>query len=104
MFVVEVWTLVVPSAFSTSAGSPELVSVIATNELHVRWATWRSETVSPDAAAAGARTSSATSAAINRDRMAQPRIPRRCADEPRAFRHLSAGGHASPRCVAAFHP
>ena len=38
MFVVEVWTLVVPSAFSTSAGSPLCASVIATKEAQVSWA------------------------------------------------------------------
>ena len=35
MFVVEVWTLVVPSALSTSAGSPLFASVIATNDAQV---------------------------------------------------------------------
>ena len=35
MFVVEVWTLVVPSALSTSAGSPLFASVIATKDAHV---------------------------------------------------------------------
>ena len=35
MFVVEVWTLVLPSALSASAGSPLCASVIATNDAHV---------------------------------------------------------------------
>ena len=35
MFVVEVWTLVLPSEFSASAGSPLCASVIATNDAHV---------------------------------------------------------------------
>ena len=35
MFVVEVWTLVLPSALSASAGSPLRASVIATNDAHV---------------------------------------------------------------------
>ena len=38
MFVVEVWTLVVPAALSASAGSPLCGSVIATNEAQVSWA------------------------------------------------------------------
>ena len=38
MFVVEVWTLVVPSLFRTSAGSPDDRSVMATNEAQVRLA------------------------------------------------------------------
>ena len=35
MFVVEVWTLAVPSALSVSAGRPLCASVIATNDAHV---------------------------------------------------------------------
>ena len=35
MFVVEVWTLRVPSALSASAGSPLCSSVIATNDAQV---------------------------------------------------------------------
>ena len=35
MLVVEVWTLVLPSLFRTSAGRPEERSVIATNDAHV---------------------------------------------------------------------
>jgi hypothetical protein len=35
MFVVDVWTLAVPSAFRLSAGRPVFGSVIATNEAHV---------------------------------------------------------------------
>ena len=35
MFVVDVCTLVVPSALSTSAGRPEFSSVIAANDAHV---------------------------------------------------------------------
>ena len=35
MFVVEVWSLRVPSALSVSAGSPLSRSVIATNDAHV---------------------------------------------------------------------
>jgi hypothetical protein len=35
MFVVEVCTLVVPSAFRLSAGSPERASVIAAIDAHV---------------------------------------------------------------------
>ena len=35
MFVVDVCTLVVPSAFRASAGSPEAGSVIAANDAHV---------------------------------------------------------------------
>jgi hypothetical protein len=36
MLVVEVWTLVLPSLFRTSAGRPDEWSVIATNDAHVR--------------------------------------------------------------------
>jgi hypothetical protein len=42
MFVVEVWTLVEPSLAKLSAGSPERLSVIATNEDQVSRAYWRS--------------------------------------------------------------
>jgi hypothetical protein len=35
MFVVEVWTLVVPSASRLSAGNPESGSVMAANDAHV---------------------------------------------------------------------
>ena len=35
MFVVEVWTLVLPSALSASAGRPLCASVMATNDAHV---------------------------------------------------------------------
>ena len=42
MLVVDVWMLRVPSAFRLSAGSPESVSVIATNEDQVSRAYWRS--------------------------------------------------------------
>lgn len=35
MFVVDVWTLVVPSAFSLSAGIPLATSVIAANDAQV---------------------------------------------------------------------
>ena len=35
MFVVEVWTLRVPSAFSVSAGRPLCSSVMATNDAQV---------------------------------------------------------------------
>ena len=38
MFVVEVWTLVLPSLFRMSAGRPEERSVIATNDAHVPFA------------------------------------------------------------------
>jgi hypothetical protein len=38
MLVVEVWTLVLPSLFSTSAGRPDERSVIATKDAHVRFA------------------------------------------------------------------
>src|SRR5436190_1231129 len=78
MLVVDVWTLVVPSAFNTSAGSPESVSTIAVKESHVRCATSRSDSVSADAPAAGrsTRRSSATSAAVERTRsMADRRYP-----------------------------
>ena len=35
MFVVDVWTLVVPSALRMSAGRPDCSSVIAANDAHV---------------------------------------------------------------------
>ena len=35
MFVVDVCTLVLPSALRMSAGSPDCASVIATNDAHV---------------------------------------------------------------------
>ena len=47
MFVVDVCTLVVPSALRMSAGSPERSSVIATNDAHVPFAYVRSSPPPP---------------------------------------------------------
>jgi hypothetical protein len=52
MFVVEVWMLLVPSASSASAGSPDRGSVSATIEAHVRAAYSRNWAASPPAASA----------------------------------------------------
>src|SRR5689334_1929958 len=62
MFVVDVCTLVVPSEFRLSAGSPDDGSVMATNDAHVRWAYCRngSRPSWADALAAGTSTSVAT--------------------------------------------
>src|SRR3954452_14157163 len=93
MFVVDVCTLVVPSPFRVSAGSPDERSVMAANDAHVRSAYWRSG--SPrwwaDALAAGTSTSAATSAATFTIRMgASPedlsrprRVPAACGRERR---------------------
>src|SRR3954447_17013259 len=95
MLVVDVWTLVVPSALSTSAGSPESVSTIAVNESHVRCATSCGDSVAAEAPLTGTNTSSATSAAIGRIRsMANRRLPGRYAREPNAFRHVFVRGQA----------
>src|SRR5262245_9728641 len=98
MFVVEVWTLVLPSALRTSAGSPERVSTMAVKDLHVRCATCCG--VSADAPETGIRKSIATSAATNLARMAWRDVPHRFGGEPRAFRHVSVRGQA----VRRFHP
>src|SRR3954462_15451900 len=73
MLVVDVWTLVDPLAFRTSAGSPESVSTIAAIESHVRCATWVSGRASAEAPAG--KRSIATNAAANLARMAAARYP-----------------------------
>src|SRR5829696_5846710 len=76
MFVVEVWTLVVPSLLRMSAGSPDRGSVIAAKDAHVRSAYWCSSlplwAFLADACPTGMSTSSATSAAKDLTRMSAP--------------------------------
>src|SRR6478672_107171 len=98
MLVVEVWTLVEPLAFRTSAGSPESVSTIAAIEFQVRCATWVSGRASAEAPAG--KRSIAANTAMNVARMACREIPGRFGSEPRAFRHVSVRGQALRR----FHP
>jgi hypothetical protein len=78
MFVVEVWTLRLPSLSRMSAGSPESGSVIAASEAQVRSAYSCSLPSRAGAPAAGTRISSKTSAARNVARMLIPLpIPQR---------------------------
>src|SRR3954469_2558623 len=100
MFVVDVWTLVVPSLFRMSAGRPERRSVIATNEAHV-WAAYcrsRARAGSRAAASDGTSRSSATSAA--RDwtvfRMKPPPLDASRLPGGRAPQAFSAGGMGEP--------
>src|SRR4051794_31254670 len=109
MFVVEVWTLVLPSALRMSAGRPDDASVIAAIDAHVRAAysrSWPSPAdPGPDAAlAVGALTvtSSAASAAAlpTQDRMAA-QYPSARKPDPRAVRPPTPGFrrqvvHAAP--------
>src|SRR5690349_72361 len=100
MLVVDVWTLVDPSALRMSAGSPDLVSTIAVIEFQVRWATCRSEMDAADAPAAGTSASTAASDAIDRALMAAAKLPSGYVREPCAFRHMFVWGHVLRR----FHP
>src|SRR5262245_32175922 len=74
MFVVDVCTLVLPSALRTSAGSPDCGSVMAVNESQVRCAYWRSGSLPPwaEAVATGTKTSTAATAATCTKRMLPP--------------------------------
>src|SRR5262245_58769135 len=65
MLVVEVCTLVVPSAFSTSAGRPDRSSVIAANDAQVVSAYRRRSPPFAAAVETGMNVSSATAAARN---------------------------------------
>src|SRR3954471_12281139 len=107
MFVVDVCTLVLPSPFRLSAGSPDDRSVMAANDAHVRSAYWRSG--SPrwwaDALAAGTSTSAATSAASFTNRMSaspedlsrQRAYPQGRGSEPRGFDAVNLGGETPTR-------
>src|ERR1700742_3972159 len=96
MFVVDVCTLVVPSALRMSAGNPDAGSVIAAIDAHVSWA-YRS---SGDELALAGTACSSTSPAISKDARVrsiglppEPDLPRAKVFEPGVFMEgLSAPG------------